>query len=183
MAETGIKRLKESLSIHVAKHSNFTSDRVKDLVVVCDAAPECPLELWHLCDGRGIKDTVARTQRHSDTDASTDDRSWCCGQWQCNCIPVANGCCFWPLCAHSIAGVSSKHAPQTLCVRRPVSGHHPVLHGVDWCECHLSNFPNGKTNVPRVLTAITCSPSSSASPVYEIQTTSKNNTYYPKCNT
>lgn len=118
MAETGIKRLKESLSIHVAKHSNFTSDRVKDLVVVCDAAPECPLELWHLCDGRGIKDTVARTQRHSDTDASTDDRSWCCGQWQCNCIPVANGCCFWPLCAHSIAGVSSKHAPQTLCVRR-----------------------------------------------------------------
>lgn len=54
MAETGIKRLKESLSIHVAKNSNFTSDRVKDLVVVCDAAPECPLGLWHLCDGRGI---------------------------------------------------------------------------------------------------------------------------------
>lgn len=179
MAETGIKRLKESLSIHVAKNSNFTSDRVKDLVVVCDAAPECPLELSMLASLRWA--WHKRTRLREPNATATRMHQLMTGH---GVAGNGNATAYrWPTdvvsghFARTQSLVFQANTPLKHCVsgvRRP---------GITLCSTASTGANAISPTVPRVLTTIACSPSSSASPVYEIQTTSKNNTYYPKCNT
>lgn len=179
MAETGIKRLKESLSIHVAKNSNFTSDRVKDLVVVCDAAPECPLELSMLASLRWA--WHKRTRLREPNATATRMHQLMTGH---GVAGNGNATAYrWPTdvvsghFARTQSLVFQANTPLKHCVsgvRRP---------GITLCSTASIGANAISPTVPRVLTTIACSPSSSASPVYEVQTTSKNNTYCPKYNT